>query len=1079
MPSMLRHWLRVILPILLLAGLAAALFSDFFHSPAAPAFLQTVTREIQAASQDAGTQWMVVVCLLSYFIVFLVLKRRILPQRGTEGTKEAQAEPCPGGFSGNGFARFVLFCGQSSDVWLCAFVFLVLFRYALDYANAAKSLQVVVLLTGLVFGKAVATWARFASLKSKVQSPKSKQVGGSPLPAVGGASVLASRLVGSLAPPSGDPSSGCATFSPSDAEKGSGAHGVPRPTRNPQLSTINKAASPSSIFHPRSAIILCTLTLLLASAALCHPARGMEFFYRGQTRWTGPWDNPNLYGLLMGVGTVLAVGLLVASCRLQVAGCKSPVSCISRLKILFQILLFSAAGMCAYGLIKSYSRGAWLGTAVGLGFLIWKFFNREIHQTHQTHEPEDLGETPLPGVGQAFQPAGAPGFPVRGSERATGKSPAPADRNVRSTREVQSEIPPNAGSHFEPLNRESVGAPASAPALGMHRSKAGGDAGASVHGESRPPRTDAHRGHEPPPMARQRLGLRQSSGAFDNPRPSKRQRAAALQDLAVVPTVHGEGDGAHGVTRPTFQLSCVSWLRRNRFPLSVLLISVFVLCFWQFRHTESPLLRRVFSVGNPNDFSWRNRVAAWQGAGRMMLDQPLLGFGWGTAEEIYSKEYRPARLEESAAIQMNDYLMLGISAGPPALLCLLVYVGLVLRPCRVGRGSPLPAVGGASVLASQLGGSLTRLKQAGAHGVTCPTSDLQPATTAVSVGLHTSDFGLQTFAVAAAGALVLLIGFWFDGGLFKLPTAVVFWTLLELARRADIPVCRCGRLSSRRVQASGAGEHGTGKSHAPAGWKTCPTAVALRWCAGIAAAFALGFTALHLIIPQLTVSERTLSLARRFLVPPGEKNDFDFLAGKTIWANQPLKSLLQHAHLANYNRALVNWKLDDQIYREYVLSPVLNFQPSTFNPQPSEALNWRRPLWEFFYPRIRKESSLEAAAEIVLRQLRQQVPVASEGHGGGTILECWQRGRASEWELDCLSVAALRSVGIPARFARERAEFWNGSEWRPTSTPAVTLRRRGVVATGAGLTSESTHRKVSIRMRVGSATPSSSRAAFL
>jgi tRNA U34 5-methylaminomethyl-2-thiouridine-forming methyltransferase MnmC len=33
-------------------------------------------------------------------------------------------------------------------------------------------------------------------------------------------------------------------------------------------------------------------------------------------------------------------------------------------------------------------------------------------------------------------------------------------------------------SRIEPLNRESVGAPASAPALGMHRSKAGGDAGA-------------------------------------------------------------------------------------------------------------------------------------------------------------------------------------------------------------------------------------------------------------------------------------------------------------------------------------------------------------------------------------------------------------------------------------------------------------------------------------------------------------------------------------------------------------------------------------------------------------------------
>jgi hypothetical protein len=28
--------------------------------------------------------------------------------------------------------------------------------------------------------------------------------------------------------------------------------------------------------------------------------------------------------------------------------------------------------------------------------------------------------------------------------------------------------------------------------------------------------------------------------------------------------------------------------------------------------------------------------------------------------------------------------------------------------------------------------------------------------------------------------VVLLVGFWFDGGLFKLPTAATFWILLEL-----------------------------------------------------------------------------------------------------------------------------------------------------------------------------------------------------------------------------------------------------------------------------------------------------------
>ena len=44
-----------------------------------------------------------------------------------------------------------------------------------------------------------------------------------------------------------------------------------------------------------------------------------------------------------------------------------------------------------------------------------------------------LGALTASAVGQAFQPAGSPDFPVRCSERATGKSPEPADKNVCPT----------------------------------------------------------------------------------------------------------------------------------------------------------------------------------------------------------------------------------------------------------------------------------------------------------------------------------------------------------------------------------------------------------------------------------------------------------------------------------------------------------------------------------------------------------------------------------------------------------------------------------------------------------------------
>ena len=112
----------------------------------------------------------------------------------------------------------------------------------------------------------------------------------------------------------------------------------------------------------------------------------MEFQYRGQRRWTGVWDNPNTYGVLMGVGAVLAAGLLVASYRLQVAGLHSPRSRvwrISRFHKLNVLALFAASGLCGFGLLKSYSRGAWLGTAVGIGFLLWKWINREPREIHE------------------------------------------------------------------------------------------------------------------------------------------------------------------------------------------------------------------------------------------------------------------------------------------------------------------------------------------------------------------------------------------------------------------------------------------------------------------------------------------------------------------------------------------------------------------------------------------------------------------------------------------------------------------------------------------------------------------------
>jgi hypothetical protein len=60
-------------------------------------------------------------------------------------------------------------------------------------------------------------------------------------------------------------------------------------------------------------MVVGVLIVLLAGAAVWQGETGHLFQYRGLARWSGPWDNPNTFGVLMGVGAALAVGLLVQS----------------------------------------------------------------------------------------------------------------------------------------------------------------------------------------------------------------------------------------------------------------------------------------------------------------------------------------------------------------------------------------------------------------------------------------------------------------------------------------------------------------------------------------------------------------------------------------------------------------------------------------------------------------------------------------------------------------------------------------------------------------------------------------------
>ena len=121
------------------------------------------------------------------------------------------------------------------------------------------------------------------------------------------------------------------------------------------------------------------LIILLAGAAVWRTETAHFFRYRGQARWSGPWDNPNVFGVLMGVGVVLAAGRLVQSPRSKVYSLKSwgrehrtSNTEHRTLKLgpwLTRGFFLAAAGVMGVGLVKSYSRGAWVGAALGLAYL--------------------------------------------------------------------------------------------------------------------------------------------------------------------------------------------------------------------------------------------------------------------------------------------------------------------------------------------------------------------------------------------------------------------------------------------------------------------------------------------------------------------------------------------------------------------------------------------------------------------------------------------------------------------------------------------------------------------------------------
>lgn len=276
--------------------------------------------------------------------------------------------------------------------------------------------------------------------------------------------------------------------------------------------------------------VFSLLIFVLVVAAIYHPDMGRTFYYRESVRWMGPFFNPNTFGLLMGMGLVLAVGKAVEKIVFP-AGPVPVTVLVGRRPVAHSITdvimigaYLVAAGIMIFALIRCYSRGAWMGALIAFGYLAISF--------------------------------------------------APIAMNIwRNSRRIS--------SHAEP--------------------------------------------------GRSGLSLKQN------------------------------------LSKST------QWLLY--FPGSVVVgLSILCLAYWSFRNTEFRLVRRLFSVGNLNDFSWRNRITTAEGALQMMADRPWAGYGWNKVLPDYLNSFRPPKLFEGWAILLNDYNVIGVTLGLPALALLVLYI---------------------------------------------------------------------------------------------------------------------------------------------------------------------------------------------------------------------------------------------------------------------------------------------------------------------------------------------------------------------------------------------------------------------
>jgi hypothetical protein len=193
---------------------------------------------------------------------------------------------------------------------------------------------------------------------------------------------------------------------------------------------------------------------------------------------------------------------------------------------------------------------------------------------------------------------------------------------------------------------------------------------------------------------------------------------------------------------------------------------------------------------------------------------------------------------------------------------------------------------------------------------------------------------------------------------------------------------------------------------------------------------AVAVTGLNLLVPELSVNEVTLSIARNVLLRSREE-DINFLAQQKSIGKVKLRQWLQNVQLANLQRYQFYSSLEKDLFQQYILSLRIDSQTSEWNS--------RKELWEYFQPRIRKQHNPLTGAETVLEYLLMRVGIDSSCGENQDVDTLWIQKMASEGGFQRIYVAALRSIGIAARLdGSHQAEIWTGQAWAPAPRSPVT-----------------------------------------